>query len=37
MDIGIYYIKNKANNKYYIGQSQDLQRRKREHWHSYYK
>ena len=31
MDIGIYYIKNKANNKYYIGQSQDLQRRKREH------
>jgi len=29
--IGIYFIKNKANNKIYIGQSIDIQ--KRIEWH----
>lgn len=31
--IGIYYIKNKINNKYYIGQSIDISRRIRQHKH----
>lgn len=31
MKSGIYYIKNKCNNKMYIGQSIDLERRKKEH------
>lgn len=31
MKIGIYIIKNKINNKVYIGKSQDIERRFREH------
>lgn len=29
---GIYKIKNKINNKFYIGSSKDLEKRKKEHW-----